>query len=181
MKKPNQTKNQKLMKTTFSIIVAFFGLQSNLILANGGNAQALFTDNVPAINRETHTADDGVPPANLFFIRALVPVIPSAAMFEDEELTAELSSLSPDNPKEADFSDSDLVPESSPAIHSLAPITPAEADFNDSDGGLNPAMLDLAPLTPKEADFMDTEITVSSVNASLAPAVPDKAEFEDHV
>jgi len=173
-------KNQILMKTTFYIIVTVFGLQSNLLFANGSNAQALLTERITVLTREVHNFSSGVPPVNLLYIRDLAPLIPAAASFEDDAMAVDLRSLSPENPKEADFRDSDLVPESSP-VHSLAPVIPAEADFIDSDGGLIPAVLDLAPLTPKEADFTDTDINGNCGTGSLAPVVPENAEFEDHV
>lgn len=169
------------MKTTFTIIATLFIIQSNLLFADGGNAQALFTDHMLVTVREVHSFTDGIPPENLFFVRDLIPSVPVEATFGDEITADELKSLSPENPGDADFNDSDLVPESSPAIHSLAPVTPAAADFNDSDGSLIQIVPDLAPLTPKEADFTDTEISVSNETLNLAPVVPEKAEFEEHV
>jgi hypothetical protein len=182
IKKPNQTKNKKLMKTTFYIIVTVFGLQSNLLFANGGKAQSLFTDRLFTISREVRMESAVDPPANLFNMKDLAPSVPAVATFDDEEMTADLKSLLPNNPKEADFSDNDLIPKSSPALNPLMPITPREANFNDSDA-VNPdlMLMNLAPLTPKEADFIDTDINGNAEAGCLAPVIPDEAEFEDHV
>ncbi len=92
--------------------------------------------------------------------------------------SAELKRLAPVNPVEADFSDNDLAPASSPTVTFLAPVTPPEADFMDSDSdNLNLIVSDLAPITPAEADFSDSDTTVETVSACLAPIIPAEASF----
>ena len=158
----NRTKNQatqkqKIMKTTFYIIAMFFGFQSNLLFANGIAAQSIFSDQLSyAIYEEVNSVTE-------------VPLISAE----------ELKELAPVNPKEADFSDNDLVSTTALSAATLAPALPSEADFTDSDVSILDLMVpDLAPKTPGEADFIDSDTnTVDPFN--LAPHAPGEATFDD--
>ena len=156
----NSTKIQKLMKTTFHIIVIIFGLQSSLLFANGTSAQTIYSDLLP------------YPSIDIINTMTELPAISAA----------ELKELAPVNPPEADFSENDLVPLSTPATGTLAPAIPKEAGFDDSDAdNLNLMLPDLAPKTPGEADFMDANTTDNEEAGNLAPIVPAEAGFEDLV
>lgn len=154
------TKNQKLMKTTFYIVLTFFGLQSNLLFANGTEAQSVYTPMLPFAGFEVTNTVTEVPGISL----------------------SELKGLAPVSPAEADFSDNDLVPVSAPAATLLAPVTPKEADFNDSDiDSLKQLLPELEPKVPGEADFTDTDTTYNRAAGMLAPVNPAEATFEELV
>ena len=150
------------MKTTFSIIVTFLGLQSGLLFANGSSAQTIYSDLLPYPSFEAVTTT-------------------SVSDIND----AELKVLAPVLPVEADFNDNDLVtPYNSylAAPASLAPVTPTEADFNDSDAdNLSSLLPYLVPSVPGEADFLDTDSVVSGDSSGLAPVSPSEATFDDIV
>ena len=151
-------KIKKLMKTTFYITVMIFGLQSSLLFANGTSAQAIYPDHMSYMVYDIGNEVADEPAISLDELKVLAPV----------------------NPMEADFSDNDLIPLSSPAQSTLAPVTPGEADFNDSDADiLNALVLDLAPKTPDEADFLDADTATVWKAGKLAPVVPEEATFED--
>ncbi|MCX6287026.1 MAG: hypothetical protein NTY96_07925 [Bacteroidetes bacterium] len=149
------------MKTTFYIIVTFFGLQSNFLFANGTSAQTIYSDELS------------------YHSNAIVNTVSAVVPFISIE---DLKILAPGTPNEADFSDNDLITLSAPASRTLAPVTPIEADFNDSDAdNLNLLIPNLAPKTPGEADFLDTDTTNSGEGCKLAPVAPAEATFEDLV
>jgi len=160
--KNQQTKIQKLMKTTFSIIVTFLGLQSSLLFANGSSAQTSYSDLMIYPSFEAVNAS------------------PASEISE-----AELKELAPVLPIEADFNDNDLITLSSSSLvvsASLAPAIPTEADFNDSDAGnLNSLLPYLAPSVPVEADFQDNDTMVNQDSSNLAPGSPSEATFDDIV
>jgi len=155
------TKIQKVMKTTFYIIAAILGLQSNLLFATGTSAQTIYSDLMTSYS----------------VIEAVNPVSENNGIS-----LAELKELAPVNPAEAGFSDNDPTTLSVPAPRALAPVTPKEANFDDSDEVmLNSLIYDLAPVLPSEADFPDTDITNGEEAGNLAPVIPFEATFEDVV
>ena len=156
----NSNKIQKLMKTTFYIIVAFFGLQSNLLFASGTSAQSVYSDLLPYPSIEVMYSPAEMPAISAASLKELAPVIPS----------------------EADFSDNDLFSPSVTAISTLTPVSPKEADFDDSDAdNLNLLTPELAPKTPAEADFLDEDIIFVPVTGNLTPSVPEEATFEEEL
>jgi len=122
------------MKTTFYIMLTFFGLQSNLFFADNTNAQAIYSS-LYSYPTEAYSSDND-----------LMPLCAPAFNM--------LSTLAPVTPAEADFNDSDsntldlLIPE-------LAPKTPGEADFLDTDTTISGDAGNLAPVIPVEATFDD--------------------------
>ena len=115
------------MKTTFYIILAFFGLQSNLLFAYSTSAQTIYSEPM-----EAAFSDNDLVPSS------------SPALY----------SLAPVTPREADFSDSDSDDLNS-LMMDLAPKTPDEADFLDSNTPTGMGDMNLAPVLPSEATFED--------------------------
>lgn len=148
------------MKTTFYIIVTFFGLQSNLLFASGTEAQNVYSMLNPLAYEMTEASNE------------------SPAISE-----AELRSLAPVNPTEADFSDNDLAPLRTVSVNEpLAPQNPAEADFSDSEASsLEILFPGLSPVIPSEADFQDSDNLRIQESKALAPATPTEAGFDDIV
>lgn len=104
----------------------------------------------------------------------------SGSSYNTTELnTAELITLAPATPKEADFSD--VAPESGNELKNLAPLTPKEAEFEEATGtSATKLLINLMPELPSEADFSDGEVN-QSMNINLAPSTPSEADFEDLV
>ena len=141
--------------------MTIFGLQTNLLFANGTTAQTIYSEQL-----SYHASE---------MLNAAFAVVPSIS-------SEDLKGLSPVTPAEADFSDNDLVTVSSSAAITLAPATPTEADFKDSDAdNLSLLLPELAPVIPGEADFPDADTINNVGTVNLAPMVPAEATFEDHI
>jgi hypothetical protein len=122
---------------TIIILTAILGLQFNLLFA-GNNAEGYSTGNsmtsanlAPSLPSEADFND--IPPADLTFFMSLMPVVPSAASFEDSDAGVIdtkyiLQKLVPSTPREAGFEDTDSTLYLEKI---LAPVLPAVADFED--------------------------------------------------